>query len=95
MGNTEADGASGILRNITIVVPLKYVSSFGRFIEMLLINCEVKLKFKWPGHCVFFAASADNGNANSNNIIPTIKDTKLCVHVVKYTQRTTKNYQTF
>ena len=34
-------------------MPLKYVSSFGRFIEMLLINCEVKLKFKWPGHCVF------------------------------------------
>ena len=29
LGNTEADGTNGILKNETIVVPLKYLSNFG------------------------------------------------------------------
>ena len=39
------------------------------------------------------AAGNDNTNANPNNFIFTIKDTKLYVPVVLYHQETIKNYQ--
>ena len=37
LGNTVADGANGILKNATVAVPLKYLSSFRRSLEMPLI----------------------------------------------------------
>ena len=40
------------------------------------------MKLKWANYCALAAADADNVNANSNNIIFTIKDTKLYVPVV-------------
>ena len=49
---------------------------------MPFINCKVELKIKWTNYCVLSAAVADNADANSNNIIFTIKDTKLLVLVV-------------
>ena len=48
---------------------------------MQLINCKVELKLKWTKYC------ADNTNANSNNTILTIKDTKLYIHVVMLSAR--------
>ena len=47
---------------------------------MPLIKCKVEFKFKWTNHSVL----SDNGNddAHSNNIIFSIKDTKLYVSVV-------------
>ena len=44
---------------------------------MPLINCKFELKFKWRNHCVLFANGNDNNDANSNNIIFSISDTKL------------------
>ena len=49
---------------------------------MLLINCKVKLKLKWMNHCFSSAAGADNDDANSNNVIFTIKDKIIYVPVV-------------
>ena len=49
---------------------------------MPLINCKVETKLIWPNHCVLSAVGADNDNANPNNIIFTMKDTKLYVFVV-------------
>ena len=49
---------------------------------MLLINCKVELKIKWTKYCVWSAPGADNANVNSNNIIFTIKKSKLYVSVV-------------
>ena len=49
---------------------------------MPLINCKVELKHKLTKYCVLSAADSDNTNANPNNIIFTIKDTKLSVPVV-------------
>ena len=43
----------------------------------------------------FFAAGADNANANPNNVIFTIKDAKLFVPVVNSSPRDNKNYQNF
>ena len=40
---------------------------------------EVKLKLKWTNHCALSANSNVNDYAYSNNIIFTIKDTKLYI----------------
>ena len=70
---TQANG-----KNATIAVPLKYLSKFWRSLEMPLINCKIKLKFKRTKCCVLSANGNVNDNDNTNNIIFTIKDTKLC-----------------
>ena len=49
---------------------------------MPLINCKIELKLKWIKCCVLSKAGADSNDANSNNIIFTIKDTKLFVPVI-------------
>ena len=49
---------------------------------MLLINCKIELKLKRKKCCVLPATTANTDNANSNNIISTIKDKKLGVPVV-------------
>ena len=43
---------------------------------MLLINYKVEIKLKWATYCVLSAAGTDNTNANSNDIIVTIKKMK-------------------
>ena len=82
MRNTVADGANGIIGNITIAATLKYLSNFWRSFEMLLINCKIELKLKWTKHCVLFTNGNDNDHANSNNIILATKDKKLYVPIV-------------
>ena len=90
LGNTEADGVNRVLKNATIAVPLEYLSNFRRSLEISLINCKVELKLKWTKFCVLSAAGIDNvinDNINVNNIIFTIKDTKLYVPVVTLSAR--------
>ena len=86
LGDTVAqpnpNHANGILKNATIAVQLKYLINFWRSLEMLLINCKVELKLKWTKYCVLSTAGNDNTNSDPNNIIFTIKDTKLYVPVV-------------
>ena len=80
------NAANGILRNATIALPLKYLSNFWRSLEMLLINCKVE----WTKYCVFSAGVTENvvnENAKANNIIFTIKDTKLYVPIVTLSAR--------
>ena len=99
--NTVADGANRILRNRKIVVPLKNLSNFWRSLEISLINCKVELKLKWTKNCVLSPAGADNvsgnvsgnvnDNVNFNNIIFTIKGTKLYVPVVTLSARDYQN----
>ena len=54
---------------------------------MPLINCKIELKLKRTKYCVLTVAGADNNDTNSNNIIFTIKDTKLYVSVVTLSAR--------
>ena len=61
---------------------LKYLSNIWRSLEITLINYKIELKLKWIKSCVLSAAGTDNIDANPNNIIFTIKDTKLYVPVV-------------
>ena len=35
-----------------VVVPLKYLSNFWRYLDLSLINCEVELDLSWTKTCV-------------------------------------------
>ena len=59
------------------MVRLKYLSSFWRTFEMLLINCEISLWLKWSRKCIIGA-----GTANDQNPTFRINDTKFCISVV-------------
>ena len=83
----------GILKNATVVVPLKYLSKFWRSLEMPLINCRFELKPNWLKYCVLVAAGANNAKVNFHNAVFTIEDTKLYAHVVTLSAKTMKNYQ--
>ena len=93
LGNTDADVANRILRNAAIAVPLNYLSNFWRSLEIPLINCKVELKLKWTKYCVLSAVGAENVNDNVNNnaigndIIFSIKETKLYVPLVTLSAR--------
>ena len=87
----------GILKNATDAVPLKYVSNFWRSLEMTLINCKVELNLIWTKNSV----DKVNVNTKDDNIISTIKYTKLYVPVVtlsakdnqKVTKRLSKRFE--
>ena len=59
---------------------------------MPLINCKAELKLKWTKYCALSAAGNDNVNNNvndndGNNIIFTIRNTKLYVAVITLSAR--------
>ena len=75
----------GIVRlNVKVVVPLKYLSNFFRSLEMLLINCKIKLNLTWKKECLL---STDIGNA-----VFIINDTKLYVPVVTLSKEDNKDF---
>ena len=60
-----------------MMFPLKYLSSFWRTLEMLLINSEISLQLKWSKDCILVASTAANQNPEFK-----ITGTKLYVPVV-------------
>ena len=65
---------------------------------MPLINCKVELILKWTKYFVLSAAGADNVNGtddDNNDIIFTIKNTKLYVHVVTLSVRGNQQLSNF
>ena len=64
-------------KNVEIMVPLKYLSSFCRTLEMPLINCEINLILKCTTNCAIVSTNVANQNATFE-----ITDTKLNVPVV-------------
>ena len=55
IGNTETNGTKN---GIKIAVPLKYLSTFWRSLEMPLINCKVEISLKWIENCMLTTATA-------------------------------------
>ena len=70
-GSTPTDGK---IKDVEIIVPLKYLSNFWRTLEMPLINCEVSLFLTWSSTCVITNSTGKGQFA--------INDTKLYVPVV-------------
>ena len=71
-------------RSVKVVVPLKYLSNFFRSLEMLLINCKIKLNLTRKKYCVL---STDAGNA-----VFIINDTKMYVPVVTLSKEDNKDF---
>ena len=61
-------------KDVEIIVPLKYLSNFGRTLEMPSINCEINLILTWSPTCIISSA---NGETKFK-----ITETKLFVPVV-------------
>ena len=59
-----------------------YLSNFWQSLEIPLINCKVELRLRWTKDCVLSVVANDNDDANPNDVIFTIKNTKLYVPVV-------------
>ena len=72
-GQTGNDGT----KDVEKMVPLKYLSSFWRTLEMPLINCKVNLILTWSLTCVIVSTN----NANQGATF-TITNTRLYVPVV-------------
>ena len=53
---TRNDGT----KDVEIIVPLKYLSKFWRPLEMLLINYEINIQFKWSPKCFLIAGIVGN-----------------------------------
>ena len=49
---TLADIDARIFKNVKIVVPIKYLSNFFKFLEMSLINFKIHLELNWIKDCV-------------------------------------------
>ena len=81
IGNT---GNNGTKNGVKIAVPLKYLSNFWRSLEMLLINCKVKLSLNWIERCLATVANA---------AIFEITDPKLYVPIITLSAKTLYNYQ--
>ena len=72
------------VNNVKLVVPLKYVSSFFRSLEMPLINCKVDLE--WHKDCIVSSADA------AGQIVSfMITNTKLYVPVVTLSTKDNNN----
>ena len=69
---------------LKVVVPLKYLSDFFRSLEMLLINCKIKLNLTWKKECVL---STDIGN-----VVFIINDINLYVPVVTLPKEYNKDF---
>ena len=56
--NNSYNYKSSLIKNtnsVKIALPLKYLSNFGRSLEMLLINCKVEISLTWdPNYAVQF-----------------------------------------
>ena len=70
------------VKNIKIVVPLKYLSNFWRSLEIYLINCKIHLELNWIEDCIL-------SNAGDSAKFK-ITDTKLHVPIVTLTTKDKK-----
>ena len=58
--------------NVEVVVPLKYLSNFWRFLDLPVINCEIKLDLPWSKEFIISEISitpAVPGNLNGNSSV--------------------------
>ena len=52
IGDSVTVTGNRISNNVKIAVPLKYLSTFWRTLEMSLINCKIYLESNWSKNCV-------------------------------------------
>ena len=81
-------------------MPLKYLSSFWRHLDIPLINCEVELILTWFKNCVLIDKITRNANYDADPVVYEINNpedatfqitnTKLYVPVVTFSKKKNK-----
>ena len=56
---TGSTPANGNVKDVEIIVPLKYLSNFWIALEILLINCEVNIILTWSSTCVITKSTGE------------------------------------
>ena len=82
IGNTEDNGRKS---GVKIAVWLKYLSNFGRSLEMSLINCKVERSLNWIERCLL---------THANTATFKITDSKLYTHCYIISRRQCKIIKT-
>ena len=80
-GHTNNDGR---VDDVEIMIPIKYLSSFWRTLEMPLINCEVELILTWSANCVII-------DTNVAEQVPTFTIPETNIYVLAVTLSTQDN----
>ena len=75
------------VNNVKLVVPLKYVSSFFKSLELPLVNCKIDLELTWNKDCMISSVNAAAGQVVSFMIT----NTKLYVPVVTLSPKDNNN----
>ena len=75
----DANRAPAPTSKVDVTIPLKYLSNFWKFLDLLLINCEIELDLSWTKECVLIE---QNNNITGVNFV--ITSTKLYVPVVTF-----------
>ena len=65
---------NSFVKNTKMVVPLKYLSSFWRSLEIPLINCKIYFKLNWIEDCIL--------SSTGNSAKLKITDAKLHIRIV-------------
>ena len=84
--NPNYDANNSGKKNVELAIPLKYLGTFWRALNMPLISCEVSLELKWNKTCVItsqqIGVNLDGGNtAALTNATLAINDCKLYIPV--------------
>ena len=66
-------------KDVQIMVSLKYLSTFGRTLQMLLINSQINIFLTWSAECILVTGTVVNQEPKF-----AITDTKLDVPVVTF-----------
>ena len=88
---SDDDGDDRSLKNVKIVVPLKYLSNFFRSLEMPLIYCKIHLEPNWNNNCVRCGADTYAGGDNADNREATFQTTSTKLYVPIVTLSTKDN----
>ena len=67
--------------NAEVVVPLKYLSKFWRFLDLPLTNCEIELDLLWSKECIMSEISITPAFLSNSDANPPV----LAVTVIQIT----------
>ena len=81
LGDATAEDGNAFWKNVQIIVPLKYISSFFRSLKLPLINTELYIQLNYTKNSVILAAAGGS----------TFKITKIELYVPVVTLETEGN----
>ena len=81
LGNASGEGRTAVWKNVKIIVPLKYISSFFRSLEIPLINTKLYIELNYSKNSIISNVEGDS----------TFKITKTELHVPVVTLNTEDN----